>query len=111
MLETIVSSLIVALILLPAFIAYRHYSVYANISSQLNTYVFALVLAVIAFNFGKLHALTETAGMMETNVLIEQQDALIRNIKVSALIYFAFLIYFTVLDYLPKLLSNGRDNE
>lgn len=111
MLESIVSALIVALIGLPAFLAYKHYSVYTRISSRLSTYAFALALAVIAFNFGKYLALAEIPELVEVKDLMEKQDILMRNIQVSALIYFAFLIYLTVLDCLPKILGKERSDE
>lgn len=111
MLESIVSALIVALIGLPAFLAYRHYSIYARISSRLSTYAFALALAVIAFNFGQYLALAEIPELVKLKELLEKQDVLMRNIYICALSYFAFLIYLTVLDYLPKILGNEQGDE
>ena len=105
MLESIISALIVALIGLPAFLAYRHYSVYARISSRLSTYAFALSLAIIAFNFGQYLALSEIPDLAKLKYLTEKQDILMQNIYICVLSYFAFLIYLTVLDYLPKILG------
>ena len=83
MLESIVSALIVALIGLPAFFAYRHHSVYARISSRLSTYAFALALAVLAFNFGQFMTLAEMPESVEIKDLIENKNTLLRNIYIS----------------------------
>lgn len=111
MLETIVSSLIVILICLPAFLAYRHYPIYAKISSRLGTYAFALALAVIGFNFGKIQVLSQIPEIMTTKTVTEQVNILTEHIVISLLVYFAFVIYLTVLDYLPKILGKERDNQ
>ena len=111
MLESIVSALIVALIGLPAFLAYKHYSVYTRVSSRLSTYAFALALTVIAFNSGKYLAFAEFPEVVEVKELIEKQDILMRIMLISGFLYFAFLIYLTVLDYLPKILGTERSDE
>jgi len=111
MLESIVSALIVALIGLPAFLAYKHHSVYARISSRLSTYAFALALAVVAFNFGQYMALAQISESVEIKSLIDNQNTLLRNIYISALSYLAFVIYLTVLDYLPNILGNESNKK
>lgn len=110
--ESIISGLIVAFltIFLP-WLSYKYHSVYLKISPVLSRVAFTIVIAVLFYNFGIYKTfLTLSAKQVGGVNLFKEIDALLVPLVVVIAGYFFIVIYLTVLDNLPYILRNKKEN-
>jgi hypothetical protein len=98
-LENVVAALIVSLLGLLSWIAYKHNSVFRALSPKLSTYAFSLALASLAYDLGIYRALS-TSGSA-----IGSLDMLLIPPWVILVLYSAFNIYLSVLDRVDEIFS------